>query len=371
MRFLAPIGLLVFAVACGDVPDSTVESQQFFLVHATERIEGLQFLPPLVKKSKPQGAFTDAVPASVRIENDAGTVVASFTAADVVVDAGSEHYGVTWDTDSAAPGDYRIVVANPARDIGSIGIELRAGSVGNKAHNAGRSLPIRFRLDAAALDQDGDGTVDWEDRCSELAFEQDDDGDCDGAFDDRDDDGVTDGEDRCPDLAFEQEGDEDCDGAIDDRDGDGVVNEDDRCPDLAYEQEGDVDCDGEVDDRDGDGVVNEEDRCPDLAFEQDGDADCDGHVDAPASIPATRITAPGEAYGGHGSCVGWPRCGDAATCALWACIANGYSDLVSHGHTAPCTQFTSCNLLWSPDSVEMGWGNGCGVMGVTDIDCAN
>lgn len=91
-----------------------------------------------------------------------------------------------------------------------------------------------------------------------------------------------------------------------------------------------------------------------------------GHPADPCSV---RITSPGEAYGHHGRCEGWNGCGDAATCAQWACEVKGYSQLVSYGEARPCTQFGNCHLFYRRGSVQYNWGNWCPVMGVTDIDC--
>lgn len=87
--------------------------------------------------------------------------------------------------------------------------------------------------------------------------------------------------------------------------------------------------------------------------------------------PGVLITAPGEAYGHHGECSGWNGCGNAATCAQWACEVKGYDHLVSYGDERPCTQFNNCNLFYSRGNVQMNWGNWCNVMGVTDIACGN
>ena len=87
--------------------------------------------------------------------------------------------------------------------------------------------------------------------------------------------------------------------------------------------------------------------------------------------PGVLITKQGEAYGHHGWCEGWNGCGDAATCALWACEANGYTNLVSYGDQKPCTQFNNCHLFSGRGNVDWNWGNGCDVMGVTDIKCSN
>lgn len=83
------------------------------------------------------------------------------------------------------------------------------------------------------------------------------------------------------------------------------------------------------------------------------------------------ITAPGEAFGHHGNCYGWNACGNAETCALWACEAKGYKTLVSYGAEKPCTEFANCNLFRSRGDVQYNWGNWCQVMGVTDIVCTD
>lgn len=87
--------------------------------------------------------------------------------------------------------------------------------------------------------------------------------------------------------------------------------------------------------------------------------------------PGVMITAPGEAYGHHGQCSGWNGCGDAATCALWACQINGYSNLVSYGENGPCTGFDNCHLFYSQGSIQWNWGNWCSVNGVSEIVCSN
>lgn len=86
-------------------------------------------------------------------------------------------------------------------------------------------------------------------------------------------------------------------------------------------------------------------------------------------FPSTLITTEGEAYGHHGQCSGWNGCGDAATCAQWACEVNGYSSLISYGEDKPCTEFDNCHLFRSRGIIDWNWGNRCGVRGVTDIVC--
>jgi hypothetical protein len=101
-----------------------------------------------------------------------------------------------------------------------------------------------------------------------------------------------------------------------------------------------------------------------------------------AGQQAVKITAKGEAFGHHGDCDGaWNQCGDAATCALWACQAKGYTTLVGYGASAACNYFQACKLLNQPgDCVpDGGWGNGvfaggevwCPLLAVTDIYCSS
>ena len=89
----------------------------------------------------------------------------------------------------------------------------------------------------------------------------------------------------------------------------------------------------------------------------------------PVKATGAQITVAGEAFGHHGACSGWNGCGNAATCALWACQIKGFSELVSFGADQPCTQFTVCHLFYDQYNIQYNWGNFCGVQGVTDIDC--
>ncbi|MGV8169255.1 MAG: thrombospondin type 3 repeat-containing protein, partial [Candidatus Nanoarchaeia archaeon] len=84
----------------------------------------------------------------------------------------------------------------------------------------------------------------------------------------------------------------------------------------------------------------------------------------------TLITAVGEAYGHHGYCSGWNSCGDAATCAQWACEINGYATMISYGRNGPCTGFANCHLFYSYGDIDWDWGNWCGVSGVSEIVCS-
>jgi hypothetical protein len=152
-----------------------------------------------------------------------------------------------------------------------------------------------------------------------------------------------------------------------DGDLDGVHDNQDNCIELANANQTDADADG---------VGDTCDSCPSVPSADQTDTDADGLGDACDACPSdpdndcgVQITAAGEAYGHHGACSGWNGCGDAATCALWACEVNGYSALVSFGEDRPCTQFDVCHLFHSRGSIAWNWGNWCEVSGVTDIVC--
>ena len=101
------------------------------------------------------------------------------------------------------------------------------------------------------LDRDGDGVLDADDKCPDVA----------GlpalqGCPDRDGDGITDAEDKCPDVAglAKYQG---C--PIPDTDGDGINDELDKCPTV----KGFARYQGcPIPDTDGDGVNDEEDKCP-------------------------------------------------------------------------------------------------------------
>ena len=152
-----------------------------------------------------------------------------------------------------------------------------------------------------------------------------------------------------------------------DNDLDGVSNSQDNCPAVPNPDQADAD---------GDGVGDACDNCLGLANPDQADADGDGAGDAcdvcpddPTDNCGVKITRQGEAYGHHGACYGWNGCGDAATCALWACEVNGYAQLQSYGEDRPCTQFEVCHLFYGRGSIQWNWGNWCDVFGVTDIVC--
>ena len=101
------------------------------------------------------------------------------------------------------------------------------------------------------LDRDGDGVLDADDKCPDVAGST-----ALAGCPDRDGDGITDADDKCPDVAglAKYQG---C--PIPDTDGDGINDEQDKCPTV----KGFARYQGcPIPDTDGDGVNDEEDKCP-------------------------------------------------------------------------------------------------------------
>lgn len=111
-------------------------------------------------------------------------------------------------------------------------------------------------------DTDGDGIVDPEDACPELAGTL-----ATKGCPDADEDGVRDAEDACPNAAGSPEHQ-----GCPDTDGDGFYDHEDACPEAAGVDNGGC----PPVDTDGDGVADERDRCPEQAGEIAGCPDTDG-----------------------------------------------------------------------------------------------
>jgi len=117
-------------------------------------------------------------------------------------------------------------------------------------------------------------------------------------------------------------------------------------------------------------------RCIDLRSDPDNCGDCDvvcdpGDECMSGHCGGVLITETNDAYGNHGSCDSFNECGDAETCALWACQFRGFDGLTSYGREAPCNsgEFRICHLFRGPGNLDEDWGTSCGVMGVGDILC--
>ncbi len=122
-------------------------------------------------------------------------------------------------------------------------------------------------------DRDGDGVLDADDACPDVAGVQTDDPRIRGCPPppDRDGDGVSDADDACPSVVGVKTDDPKttgCPPPRPDRDADGVPDADDACPDVAGVRTEDpktTGCPPPPPDRDGDGVLDAEDACPDAA----------------------------------------------------------------------------------------------------------
>jgi hypothetical protein len=160
-------------------------------------------------------------------------------------------------------------------------------------------------------DLDGDGQVDVQDNCPEVANPDQADIDGDGIGDacdpdqmDTDDDGVFNSADNCPEVANpnQEDTDEDfvgdaCDPDQMDTDNDGVVDAQDNCPLVANPEQEDANedgigdaCDPAMVDTDLDGVPDVEDNCPMVANEDQADTDGDGVGDACQEEPVEEPT---------------------------------------------------------------------------------
>ncbi len=174
--------------------------------------------------------------------------------------------------------------------------------------------PESFPTEPTTEDRDGDGILNEQDNCADIAnggqWDKDQDGignECDDDIDgdgftneveiaagtqvwnklsfpvdqDSDNDGVLDGVDQCPDTAADIDVDEQgCELGGDDDDNDGVENDNDHCPNtLANVDVDEQGCELVLDD-DNDGILNDIDQCPTTAngIEVD-DKGCDINLD--------------------------------------------------------------------------------------------
>lgn len=163
--------------------------------------------------------------------------------------------------------------------IGSGSVLSNAISNSSKAADfyLGLKVPVYQKK---AKDQDGDGVLDKNDECPEVAGPIENKG-CPWA--DTDGDGVLDKEDKCPKEAGPAEN-KGC--PWKDTDGDTVLDKDDKCPKVA----GPVENQGcPWADTDGDGILDKDDKCPNekgLAVNAGcPDADKDGVIDKEDDCP--------------------------------------------------------------------------------------
>jgi cysteine-rich repeat protein len=115
---------------------------------------------------------------------------------------------------------------------------------------------------------------------------------------------------------------------------------------------------------------------------QEGEEECDDGNDeagdgcrANCTLEAINITGGRQhAYGHHGQCSGWNGCGNAQTCANWACQLEGRGTAVSFDvATHNCAaNIPNWHLFRNQGNIHRNWTNNCNwcpLQGVTNIMC--
>ncbi|MBI2375634.1 MAG: thrombospondin type 3 repeat-containing protein [Deltaproteobacteria bacterium] len=174
---------------------------------------GFFFLPPLVPEPAHQGVFepglldhlTVRIDQMGAVDGGAQATIQAFSSKlgpgaeriseTIRVDLAGEHYIVNWKTEDGAELStelpYRITVSVAGRDLGFIDVdvvgtnkELRNVNTGDFIGLVdGRTLPVKFRIEKATVDTDGDGFFDFLDNCPLVANATQSDADGDGAGD--------------------------------------------------------------------------------------------------------------------------------------------------------------------------------------------
>lgn len=188
MLLLAATCAPLLAGGCTGAAEDRASSAQAVISDATHAggTPGFYWLSPMVPAPSPTGVFEPAATPTVRIDRLAadGSVaanVATFTGTSgpggETVRVADGKFQVNWhsgDFDLDPAATYRIRVLVPGgRELGfadvdvvSSGAQLR--NVSTREYIPlldGRTLPIKFRIEHAAVDRDGDGALDWADNC--------------------------------------------------------------------------------------------------------------------------------------------------------------------------------------------------------------
>jgi OmpA-OmpF porin, OOP family len=156
------------------------------------------------------------------------------------------------------------------------GLTRGQGAPGFRLLGSLELLPDVKTPPAAPADRDGDGVIDTDDACVDVAGRKSADPHENGCPEakDRDKDGILDKDDACPDEPGPRNIDVLKNGCPPrDRDKDGVLDDDDACVDVPGARSSDLTKNGcpEPKDRDKDGVVDESDACPDDAGKPNDD----------------------------------------------------------------------------------------------------
>ncbi len=78
---------------------------------------------------------------------------------------------------------------------------------------------------------------------------------------------------------------------------------------------------------------------------------------------------PNDGYGNHGGCNTFNACGDARTCAHWACQYRGHGPAVSW-REGVCTRDRTCHLFrGNPNDIQLNWPRSCDIPVAYQIVC--
>ncbi len=123
-------------------------------------------------------------------------------------------------------------------------------------------------IEEKPTDRDGDGVLDKDDACPDVAGVATDDPKTNGCPvakpADKDGDGILDVDDACPDVPGIKTDDPKTNGCPSDKDKDGILDTEDACPDVAGVKTDDPKTNGCPADKDKDGVPDSSDACPDV-----------------------------------------------------------------------------------------------------------
>lgn len=189
MLLLAATCMPLVVTGCtGDAGDRVAPSTHGLIADATHAggTPGFYWLSPMVPAPSPTGVFEPGATPTVRIDRLAadGSVAANIATYTGTSGPGGETVRVTdgkfqvnwhsgdFDLDPAATYRIRVLVPD-GRELGFADVDVV--SSGSQLRNVstseyiplldGRTLPIKFRIEHATVDRDGDGALDWNDNC--------------------------------------------------------------------------------------------------------------------------------------------------------------------------------------------------------------
>jgi hypothetical protein len=185
---LAAFGLGVVA-SCQVPSTATVTTKEPLVLDRSQATGalGFTFLPPISRQLPPrfEGSFAPDLSPTVRIDQvqlpsgDTIANVATLTAVDRKVrrQPWRELYIARFDTSGLSPkGHYRLRVLLDDKELGAVDLAVITSAADLQAIDTARfapvmvgvTLPIKFRIERRAADQDGDGVPDWRDNCPTI-----------------------------------------------------------------------------------------------------------------------------------------------------------------------------------------------------------